>query len=72
MQQNTRRLVFICAISILMMILLAGSVFGAGRHSLEVGRPFPRLDLPQVEDGRLTPVESLFGVKLVLHIWASW
>lgn len=47
-----------------------------GSHSLadeiEVGRPFPTLTLPSLDEGQPLSVASFQGKKRVLHIWASW
>lgn len=55
--------------------LLLISTLGMGRAeamALEIGRPFPLLRLPSLEDGKPLSVAEFRGQKLVLHIWASW
>lgn len=39
---------------------------------LEVGRPFPLLDLPAAEDGRPLSLADFRGRKIILHVFASW
>lgn len=45
---------------------------GAGAFELAVGKPFPPLVLPSLEDGKPASVSDFRGQKLILHIWASW
>lgn len=49
--------------------MYAQSLQGA---QIEVGKPFPSLLLPSLDDGRPLSLEDFRGRKLVLHIWASW
>lgn len=39
---------------------------------IEVGKPFPKIVLPLLEDGRPASLSDFQGQKLILHIWASW
>ena len=39
---------------------------------IEVGKPFPKLVLPALDNGFPHSVEDWRGTRLVLHIWASW
>ncbi len=39
---------------------------------LEVGEPFPLLQLPHLDDGGPGSVADYRGEKLVLHVFASW
>jgi len=40
--------------------------------SIEVGKPFPGLILPTLEDGSPSAVARFRGKKTLLHIFASW
>ena len=40
--------------------------------SIEVGKPFPDLLLPTLQDGRPASIASFRGKKTLLHIFASW
>ena len=44
----------------------------ASATELEVGKPFPNLVLPSLDDGSASSVSDFRGQKLILHIWASW
>ncbi len=46
--------------------------FTMASPSLEVGRPFPDIILPSLEDGSAMSIEQFRGEKLLLHIFASW
>ena len=39
---------------------------------LEIGKPFPDLVLPALEDGRPRSLAEFRGQKLILYIFASW
>lgn len=39
---------------------------------IEVGRPFPNLVLPLLEDGRPSSIVQFRGKKTLLHVFASW
>ncbi len=55
---------------ILSLALAAPAVAGQGK--LAVGRPFPDLTLPALEDGKPVSIRDFRGQKLILHIFASW
>ena len=38
----------------------------------EVGKPFPELTLPSLEDGTRTSIADFRGKKVLLHVFASW
>ena len=40
--------------------------------SIEVGRPFPTLVLPSLENGAPASVAQFRGKKTLLHVFASW
>lgn len=40
--------------------------------TIAVGRPFPDLILPALEDGRPRSISELRGKKTMLHVFASW
>ncbi|MEM7584369.1 MAG: hypothetical protein AAF560_13355 [Acidobacteriota bacterium] len=44
----------------------------SGAADLEVGKPFPEIILPSLDDGKPVSLGSFRGRKLVLHVWASW
>lgn len=39
---------------------------------LQVGKPFPDLLFPSMDDGRPLSVSDFRGQELILHIFASW
>lgn len=60
-------------------LLLVASLAGwslplaAGAPSLEVGEPFPLVELPLAgSDGGTLSVERMRGRKVLLHLFASW
>ena len=55
---------------ILSLALAAPAVAGDGR--LAVGRPFPDLTLPALDDGKPVSIRDFRGQKLILHVFASW
>ena len=38
----------------------------------EVGRPFPAISFPALEDGRPRSIADFRGERVILHIFASW
>lgn len=38
----------------------------------EVGKPFPTLAFPSLEDGQPRSITEFRGKKLILHVFASW
>ena len=40
--------------------------------TIEVGRPFPNLTLPALEDGSPASIANFRGKKTLLHVFASW
>jgi len=54
------------------IILILATASLAHGQSISVGKAFPNLSLPSVETGKVTEVNSLFGKKLMLHLFASW
>ncbi len=54
--------------------LLLASVRPAAMASteLEIGKQFPDLVLPALEDGRPRSLAEFRGQKLILYIFASW
>ena len=53
--------------------LASGVVAQSPPGIIEIGKPFPTLELPRLSDGELTSVGSLIkGKKTVLLIFASW
>lgn len=56
-------------------IVLALASLGAAAQSvpgIEVGRPFPDLFLPSIDDGRPVSIADFRGEKIILHVFASW
>ena len=39
---------------------------------LSPGKEFPNLVLPPIDGGEAMAVDSFFGEKLMLHVFASW
>lgn len=58
------------------LAITGSAALGAGALAqtpqFEVGRPFPDIVLPSLEDGRPTSIADFRGKKVVLHIFASW
>ncbi len=53
--------------------LASGAAAQSPTGIIEIGRPFPTLELPRLSDGELTGMDSLLqGKKTVLVIFASW
>ena len=44
----------------------------AAEDALAVGRPFPDLTLPALEDGRPISIREFRGQKVILQVFASW
>ena len=42
------------------------------QQTMEIGKPFPSLTLPSMEDGSPMSVEQFRGKKLLLFVYASW
>jgi hypothetical protein len=63
----THRLLAPCILS---LALAAPAV--AGEDALAVGRPFPKVTLPAMEDGRPLSIRDFRGQKLILQVFASW
>jgi hypothetical protein len=61
------RLIAPCVLS----LALAGPAL-AGEVTLAVGRPFPDLTLPALDDGKPLSIQDFRGQKLILHVFASW
>jgi len=40
--------------------------------AVEVGKPFPHLTLPSLEDGSPSSIVQFRGKKTLLHVFASW
>lgn len=40
--------------------------------TIEVGRPFPNIALPRLEDGSPASIAQFRGKKTLLHVFASW
>lgn len=40
--------------------------------AVEVGKPFPNLTLPSLEDGSPSSIVQFRGKKTLLHVFASW
>ena len=52
--------------------LLVAAVSQSSSASLEVGQPAPDLLLPALDGGRPVSLADFRGVRLVLHVFASW
>ena len=52
--------------------LVALSTAPVAAAELEVGSPFPIIELPTLEDGSRASIRDYRGKKLMLHVWASW
>ena len=52
--------------------LLAAGAPAASAPPIEVGKPFPDLVLPALDDGRPLSIANFRGKKVVLLVFASW
>jgi hypothetical protein len=52
--------------------LLGLGAAAAEAQQFGVGKAFPRLAFPSLDEGKPISIASFRGQKLVLHIWASW
>lgn len=59
-------------IMLLVAVLFSAGLSGVRAADFKVGRAFPHLAFPSLENGKPTSVDSFRGNKLILHIWASW
>lgn len=41
-------------------------------EAFQVGKPFPTLSFPTLDDGRPSSVADFRGKRLILHVFASW
>lgn len=57
---------------IAIVALLALSAYRVDAQQIEVGKPFPDIMLPSLEDGSPTSIASYRGRKVFLHVFASW
>ena len=54
------------------LLALGPAEGGSPGIELEVGRPFPRLVLPALANGRPMSVADSKGERVVLQVFASW
>ena len=52
--------------------LVATCRSAAGAPPIELGKPFPDLVLPALDDGRPLSIADFRGEKVVLVVFASW
>ncbi len=52
--------------------LVLAAAATAAPPNLEVGRPFPDLVLPALQDGRPLSIADFRGRKVILQVFASW
>ncbi len=53
-------------------VVLSAAAATAAPADLEVGRPFPDLVLPALQDGRPLSIADFRGRKVILQVFASW
>ena len=61
-------------LGLLVMLVASAPIVGVaqqGTGTLEIGRPFPNIALPDLEGNRRS-VADFRGHKLILHVFASW
>lgn len=51
---------------------VAAPALQGGPVRFEVGKPFPEIALPSLNDGALTSLAAFRGKKIILHVFASW
>ncbi len=54
------------------LLAISGMAAQAEPPKIELGKPFPDLLLPSMEDGSPTSIADFRGRKLILHVFASW
>lgn len=64
----------LAAIFLVVILVMTGSDTIQSQPSLgfEVGKRFPTLSLPALDDGRALSLADFRGQKVVLHVFASW
>lgn len=56
--------------AVLAILLVPNSAPAA--TSFEIGKPFPQIVLPSLDDGHPVSLAQFRGKKIILHIFASW
>ncbi len=58
----------------MVMVMLIGSTVAQAAEPprIEVGKAFPAISLPALEDGSPMSIRDFRGEKVVLHVFASW
>ena len=59
-------------VALILLGLALGSAASSDVVAMEVGKPFPLMLLPSLEDDHPMSIADFRGRKLVLHIWAAW
>jgi len=61
-------------VSLVVLLAVSAAPLPAQRLDarFEVGKPFPELTLPSLEDGSPTSIADFRGNKILLHVFASW
>jgi len=67
-----RRFLFVMSALLLAACGSAVDVTAPADVAVEVGKPFPRLMLPSLEDGSPSSIVQFRGKKTLLHVFASW
>ena len=62
---------FIAALA-LVACATPNSINGQAGTGLEVGSPFPELQMPYMLGDRAGSIRDFRGAKVVLHVFASW
>ena len=53
-------------------LVLAAAGAANAAEPIEVGRPFPIIVLPALDDDRPLTIRDFRGEKVILHVFASW
>ena len=64
----------LATVFLVVIFVMTGSDTIQSQPSLgfEIGKRFPNLSLPALDDGRPLSLADFRGKKIVLHVFASW
>ena len=67
-----RRILYALGVLVLSVCGVPEPVADPAGVAIEVGRPFPDLVLPAIEDRSPSSIARFRGKKTLLHVFASW
>lgn len=59
-------------VTIVTLLGISAWAHAAEPSTIEIGKAFPAIVLPSLEDGEPMSIRDFRGEKVVLHIFASW